>query len=459
MLSIFNGLNSLSVMGNGTEHTYEELRERTFSISNKLNERHVKRIMIDLPQGFLAYCIMWASYISNVVFCCVNCDLPSNYKSYCIETFKPNLVIRSGEDIDDISDKLLFLEEKVQHITEDTAYVLFTSGSTGRPKGISVKRSALENFVEWCSHNYSLSPGDIYGQYSNISFDLGVGDVFFGLATGATMVPIVGLQKLIPGQAIKDKRITFWHSVPSVIDLIIKRGDIEAGFLSSLKEATFCGEPLYPSQVETLLNYNENLRVWNTYGPTETTIFCSAIMINRCNYKEFSHKSVSIGVPITGFEFKYLKNSDKQTELVIYSKYVANGYLNDVENSGFIYDECTGESCGFKTGDIVDVFDGNIYFVGRVDSQIKIGGYRVDLNEIDSIIREKTSFASCSVFNQNKIVTFVEDTAFIDANLVLSAIEENLPPYYRPSRIKIIPSLPKNINGKYDRKILIENYL
>ncbi len=458
MLRIYNDLRQIAVTENGINYTYDEFIQTVDNIIKVIKNKNVKRILIDLPQCYLGYCIIWASYITNTPFCCINNNLPENYKKYCINTFKPNIVLRSKGDLVNIPPKMLFPDEEVKLVTENTAYVLFTSGSTGTPKGVSVKRSALENFVTWCSGHYSLSSDDVYGQYSNISFDLGVGDVFLGISRGAKMVPITGLQKLLPGQAIKNNKITFWHSVPSVIDLIIKRGDIQSGALSTLKEITFCGESLYPSQVETLFKFNKNLKIWNTYGPTEATIFCSAILLNNENYRDLSDPTVTIGEPIDGFEFQFVENKDNQKELLIYSNYVASGYINDVNNDGFLYNDHTGESYGFKTGDIVKLVKNKVFFVGRIDSQIKIGGYRVDLNEIDAIIRKKTFFTSCTIFYQNKIITFIEATDSYNENLVLSVIEENLPNYYKPSKIVVIPNLPKNINGKYDKKKLVEKY-
>ena len=464
MLQLFNKTSHTAVLDNSTHYSYDSMRKRVDLIACFFKKNNIKRIMIDLPQCYNAYCLMWASYLSNATFCCVNEQAPSNYKNYCVETFCPNLIIYNQGDMGNAfieiiknnpkAIKVEFQNENIQFVSKETAYVLFTSGTTGKPKGVAVKRRALESFVEWCKNNYSLSSNDVYGQYSNISFDLGVGDVFFGCNIGATMVPISGYNKFIPGQIIKKFSITFWHSVPSVLDLFIRKGDIQSGVLCSLKEVTFCGEPLYPSQLEYLFDYYPEIIAWNTYGPTEATIFCSALKLNKSNNKRYSKDTVSIGVPITGFKFSFTSLDDNQYGLTVYSDNVAFGYINEVNNNGFIYND-DKQSCGFETGDIIKKINGSIYFVGRKDNQVKVGGYRIDLNEIDSIIRANTIFCTCTVLYNNKIITFVEYNTPVSYELIRSVVKENLPIYYLPSKVITIKEIPKNLNGKYDRNKLV----
>ncbi len=468
MLSIHRDDAVLAVKTAKKEYSYKDFADRVEAISLSLSQLEVCRIMIDLPQSYNAYCLMWAAYLANVTFCCVNSEAPQNYKQYCIDTFAPNIIFNNSDkdegerQIESVINKeiptLLNMDKKqadVRFSSEKIAYVLFTSGSTGNPKGVAVKRTALENFVSWCKANYSLSPADVYGQYSNISFDLGVGDVFFGIASGATVVPITGIYKLVPGEAIKKYKITFWHSVPSVVDLLMEKGDINKEKMCSLKEITFCGEALYPSQVEALFSALPDIKIWNTYGPTEATIFCSAIEFNNNNYKLYSRNTMAIGTPLSGFSFE-TSETEQGKELIITGEYVAAGYVGKTEQNNFVFDSQTGDSCAFCSGDIVEEVDGNFYFVGRKDSQIKLNGFRVDLNEIDAIIRRETEYFSCSVFYDSKITTFIEKQAEAALDKIQQAVVDNLPKYYMPSKFISVTKLPKNQNGKYDRKQLIE---
>lgn len=461
MLSIYNdNLNTIAVQTNNREYSYNEFVETVNFYKNEMLNNKIKRIVIDLPQSFIAYALMWAAYLSEVTFCCLNHDNPIQYKKKCIDAFHPNYIFDKEQNIEShgILKDFLKIEGCIkQHDAFDVkkvAYVLFTSGSTGEPKGVMVKRAALDHFVFWCHTHYLLSPGDVYGQFSNISFDLGVGDVFFGLSRGARMIPVSGLMKLIPAQVMKRYQINFWHSVPSVIDIMEKQNTLNYDNLKTLKEFTFCGEPLYDSQISKLFRILPDSIIWNTYGPTEATIFCSAVRLNRNNYLEYSQGSVSIGEPLDGFFFHLIPN-EENFELVIESEYIAMGYLEPDFTGGFIRKENESYYSSFKTGDIVTQKDNLILFVGRKDTQVKINGFRIDLNEIDFTIRKYFDVVSCSIVRKDMIITVLETDKF-DAKRVYAILKANLPSYYIPSKLVYMTELPKNANGKISRKELLD---
>ncbi len=461
MMSIYcESENLIAVQTNQHQYTYADFLKRVDFFHLVFSANQVKRIVIDLPQSFDAYAIMWAAYLSNATFCCIKYDNPVLYKQKCIRTFQPDLIIDcqllsecSATNI--VSQIVLHPNGYANSFDEcKIAYVLFTSGSTGEPKGVMVKRTALEHFVDWCFLHYSLQPGQVYGQYSGISFDLGVGDVFWGLSRGARMIPIVGLNKFIPAQIIKKYKINFWHSVPSVIDMMMKNKSLNSDNLSSVTEFTFCGETLYKSQVEQLFYANPRVTIWNTYGPTEATIFCSAVKLNRDNYAQYSQNTVSIGEPLDGFDFELLPYEGKN-ELVIRSMYIAAGYLDENYVGGFI--KSPEESCysSFQTGDIVKMNNRHLFFVGRKDTQVKINGFRIDLNEIDFTIRKFFNVSACSVLHENEIITMVETTQLTTEEIII-VLRENLPKYYLPKKIIFTENLPKNSNGKISKRDVLE---
>lgn len=457
MLSIYcENKNSIVVQNNNQQYTYADFFKSVEFFKILFNTYHVKRVVIDLPQSFDAYVIMWAAYLSEVTFCCIKYDNPESYKQKCISAFQPDIIFNCHMLSNCLESNAT--PTIISHTSGYTnsfdekriAYVLFTSGSTGEPKGVKVKRTALEHFVDWCFSHYSLQPGQVYGQYSSISFDLGVGDVFFGISRGANMIPIDGLNKLIPAQIIKKYKINFWHSVPSVIDLMIKHKTLNSDNLKSIFEFTFCGETLYTSQVKQIFDAIPSITIWNTYGPTEATIFCSAIKLNCDNYTYYSRETVSLGEPIDGFDF-ILPPYEYNNEIIIKSPYIAEGYLGSDYIGGFLKKSDENYYSAFQTGDIVKSEDGLLFFVGRKDTQVKVNGFRIDLNEIDYTIRKRFNIVSCSVLHENEIITMVE-TANLTVEMITSVLSEELPKYYLPKKIITTDNLPKNSNGKISKK-------
>ncbi len=146
-----------------------------------------------------------------------------------------------------------------------------------------------------------MTENDRWGQFSNLGFGLCLPDIFPAILNGAALVPIASPgEKLFPGKMIKRHGITFWNSVPSVVDLMDKAGHLTPAYLETLRKISFCGERLFPTRVEKLLAVNPDLIIYNTYGPTEITIFCTAKKIDIHTYKNYSHKTMSIGKPMPG---------------------------------------------------------------------------------------------------------------------------------------------------------------
>lgn len=323
-----------------------------------------------------------------------------------------------------------------------------------------IKRISLENFLNWSTSEYDVKPGDRWGQFSNLGFDLSICDIFTAILKGATLVPISGqAEKLLPGKVIKDKKITFWHSVPSVIDLISKARHLNLDFLGSLKTMVFCGERLFPTQLEMLFNVNPLLTIYNTYGPTETTIICSYIKLTFENYKQYCHNTVSIGKALPGFDLYLSDKTDNTNEIIVESDYIAAGYLNfdDYKKSSFIKITRNGvQTSAYKTGDFGEIIKDNLFFVSRKDSQIKIMGHRIDLSEIDYHLREFGCTSNITTYYQGRIISFIIHNNY-NYNGIIKYLSEHLPSYYLPHMIIYKQVFPYNNNGKIDINELLNS--
>ena len=461
---------NIAVIENDKYWSYSEFAFHCLQVYVYLRIHHVKKVMVCLPQGFYAYTIIWGAYCAGVTFCPVATSVPLERRKYYLTQFSPDLIVtdtfESNNDNRSIPVSVLF---KKQFIIEEIcprfdnqllAYVIFTSGSSGLPKGVMIKRNSLENFLNWSTDEYDVMPGDRWGQFSNLGFDLSICDIFTAVLKGATLVPIsTQAEKLMPGRVIKSKKITFWHSVPSVIDIINKAEHLKYDYLGSLKTMVFCGERLFPSQLELLFGINPSLTIYNTYGPTEATIICSFIKLTIDNYKQYCHNTVCIGHALPGYEISLSEKKDNKNEIIIKSDYLAAGYLNnnDSINAPFkIITKKGVQTFTYNTGDFGELFENNLYFVSRKDSQIKIMGHRIDLSEIDYHLRMYGCKSNITAFYKDKIIAFVIHDTF-NRDEIMNYLKKYLPSYYLPHIIISKQNFPYNINGKIDLKELLNN--
>ena len=461
ILSQLNNNSGIAVSENNKEWTYKEFLQYTIFARDYFTNSQIEKVMFCLPQGFYAYALTVGAYLSNTIFCPINLNLPKERKEYYMEIFEPSLIISVENDLGSITPETFFQKTTHSDIDIDTsrkhltigAYVIFTSGSTGFPKGVLISRKGLENFLSWSTKTYNVQKNDIWGQFSNLGFDLSICDIFTAIICGATIVPIASYRdKLFPGDVIRRKKITFWHSVPSVIDIINKAGHLTKENFRHLKTMSFCGEKLYSSQLEMIFNANPTITVYNTYGPTETTIFCTQIQLTIENYKSFSKNSVCLGHPIEGYEISLSNPRNGIGEILIISEYIGIGYLRELNSVNTSYNTITRNRKKirvFNTGDLGKFIDGSLYFEGRNDSQIKILGNRIDMSEIDEHLRQYGCVSSVTIFNEEKIISFVICLNSNESD-IFDFLRSKLPIYYLPVKIIFCEEFPYNPSGKVD---------
>ena len=242
--------------------------------------------------------------------------------------------------------------------------------------------------------------------------------------------------------------------MPSVIDLMHKGNNLSNKYLSSLKKIFFCGEPLKKSQLDLIFKAKKNIKILNSYGPTEFTVSCSQIELSKKNYNKYCKRFVSIGKPIAGTVFKIFKskkkfNKQKQGILLLNGKQLFDGYISSekIEDRVLKYNS----KKFYNTGDIVQKIKNNFYFIKRDDSQIKKNGFRIELDEIDNLIQGKIKTDFCKSFfkfsNINLLIKSKKSKKFI-----IKMLEKYLPHYMIPDKIIFIKSVPLNKNFKIDNK-------
>ncbi len=354
----------------------------------------------------------------------------------------------------------------------DTAYLLFTSGSTGVPKGVAVSQSNAVAYMEYAAKRFGIHGGDRCSQNFDLTFDLSVHDLFTCWDAGAALCPYPH-QTLTPATLVDEMGLTVWFSVPSVAMFASKLELLQPGAFPTLRWSLFCGEALSLSLAAAWQQAANNSILENLYGPTEATI---AITYYRWDSATSPPECVGGLVPI-GWPFDGQQvcavNEDlapvpvgETGELCLGGSQVTRGYWNDPEKTArsFVRLKHTGKQVWYRTGDLVRQDErGCLFYLGRRDFQVKVNGYRVELQEIELVLREaaRTELAVAipwplSDGSASGIVGVLSGSDPAHDEQIIAACKNRLPRYMVPSRIYHCAQIPLNVNGKIDRGRITE---
>jgi amino acid adenylation domain-containing protein len=362
-------------------------------------------------------------------------------------------------------------------VPDDLAHLLYTSGSTGVPKGVMITHANVIAFIEWATSYFGFSSSDRLSGHPPLYFDMSTFDVYGTFCVSAELhliPPEVSLapRKLV--ELIRDAQLTQWWSVPSIMAYLSKFDLVRPEYLGSLQRVMWCGDTLPTPVLMHWMDHLPGVQFTNLYGPTEATIASSYYTVD--GRPGDPSVPVPIGGPCDGEELSVLDGDMRQVrqgeigELYIGGVGLSPGYWRDDEKTraAFLPHPNSGNPRArlYRTGDLARVGeDGLVHFLGRADSQVKSRGYRIELGEIE---------AALSPFGELKESAVVgvesggfEGTAICCAYVpnngeeVLPAhlrvkLAETLPAYMLPSRWLTFEALPKNANGKIDRRRLKE---
>jgi amino acid adenylation domain-containing protein len=356
----------------------------------------------------------------------------------------------------------------------DLAYILYTSGSTGSPKGVMLSHLNALTFVDWAADLLAVGPEDRLSSHAPLHFDLSTFDLFAAAHGGAPVVLVPQRTSLFPLELaafIDETSISVWYSVPSILTALALQGGLETRPLPQLRAVLFAGEVFPTKHLRRLMALLPHAHFLNFYGPTET---------NVCTYYEVpplpeDATAIPIGKAIRGVDVVALSEHGTPVdvgevgELCVRGPSVMQGYWGDAERTATALRtlpvrDGKGKPT-YHTGDLVrQDAEGDFWFLGRRDSQIKSRGYRIELGEIEIALQSHSAVVDCAVIAipdeeiSNRIAAFVvpRTRESVTQHDLARHCADRLPRYMVPEVFDLVDELPKTSTGKIDRQLLLD---
>lgn len=462
------------VVSEGETISYADLDKKSNQIAHYLIEQGVKKNSCvgvlthrdsDTVVNIMGILKAGGAYVP------VEPDYPDERKNYILSNSEVKIVLNS--DFYNSNNMGRYSSENPgrESSLDDLAYIIYTSGSTGRPKGVMIKHKAAANTIVDINRKFAIDKTHKIIGLSSICFDLSVYDIFGSLSTGAVLhmaTDITNTDSIL--DVIVDSNITFWNSVPSVMNLLIENisinPNIQHNTFESLRHVLLSGDWIPPDLPSKIKKYFPNSNITSLGGATEASIWSIYYPIDEVKPE---WKSIPYGIPLSNQKC-YVLNDDLDLcplgvrgELCIGGAGIANGYMNDQEKTrnAFIAHPELGDL--YKTGDYgIHHKQGYIEFLGRKDSQVKIRGHRIELGEIEANLLQHPEIKEAVVVaaelgdKDKRLVAYTAPSNIygLTPQSLRDYLKERLPSYMIPYAFVILDSLPLTPNGKVDRKRL-----
>lgn len=468
---------------NGIFYTYKELalaisRIRK-AIQSGTHAETEKIIGLIANDDLETYASIFALWLEGKAYVPISPDAPRDRNLNIINQALLITIIDSSDQV--LFPEFNFIESKKlpdcelnlqpkQAEDQELVYILFTSGTTGQPKGVPIDRGNLAGFMDaFEKMNYKIDETDKCLQMFEMTFDLSVVSYLYPLFYGACIytIPKGKIKFNYIFELMDEQKLTFALMVPSILQYLRPYFD-EMDF-PDMKYSLFCGEALSLEITNEWSRCIPNAEIFNFYGPTEDTIYCTYYHYSRQGENKTHNGVLSIGRAMEGTttiaidEHNNLVRAGSTGELCLGGIQLTAGYWNNEEKNkeAFFHINYKGAHTRFyKTGDLCRFDDeGDILYLGRLDHQVKIQGFRIELSEIEFHVKAflgKSNAVAVPILDAvgNTEIGLVIESKPISTDPLLDHIRLKLPAYMVPKRIQFTDEFPLNTNGKTDRNKL-----
>jgi amino acid adenylation domain-containing protein len=469
----------------GRTLTYADLNEQANRIARRLRTQYGVRpddvVALLMPKSDWAIISILGVLKSGAAYLPIDPAYPTNLIDHIITDGKPAVVLTISTLADALPPAAAALpgwvvdrvstDGPVPMATQnlpvcsqgtDLAYIIYTSGSTGMPKGVEIENRNLVHYITWANeYYYNNATGSDFGLFTSLSFDLTVTGIFATLLRGDTLF-------VYDDEDLGETLQTVFQDNTSIRSVKLTPSHIRLlGHLNIAQTAVshiiVGGEALLPYHVDVLRNMNPAIQIDNEYGPTETTVGCTIERVADAN-------RITIGKPIANTTIHILTEAlqpvpaGDEGELYIGGSGLARGYRNrpDLTNQRFILNPANPDQRLYRTGDVAAWLpDGNIQLLGRKDEQVKVKGYRIELDGIETVMRNFDGIdAVAVVFHApaTQLVAFYQSASVFSPQVLKTYAARHLPDYMIPQQWVQVAVIPLTTNGKTDKKALISRW-
>lgn len=468
--------NKIAAKFGQTEFSYHEILSRVDKVAAYLmaNNFNNKVILLALPRNIDLLISIFSILKCNSTYIPVDLSYPIDRIKYVMENSNSSYVLTTS------SSKAMFLDDSHVLCIEDMdmndnwdssvnintdiydeklAYIIYTSGSTGKPKGVMVYEKALINFMEGMRSVINFDSEKSIICLTTVSFDIFFVESIMPLCIGMTVILAndhESTNSKMTANLIEKHQVDMIQMTPSRARLLM---DVNPSVLQKVSELIIGGEE-FPANLLADLQNNTNAGIYNVYGPTEATIWATIKKLNKS-------KAITIGQPLVNYEVYILDENylcvpeGVSGELCIAGAGLAAGYMNNKEltDQKYVYVPHLAKKV-YRTGDYAKILlGGDIKFIGRMDNQVKVRGYRIELQEIEEVAYESglVNQAVVLVYSMNDVenlVLYYTTNKTLDQMDLKQFLNKKLPHYMVPSRYVELEAMPYTPNGKLDRKAL-----
>ncbi len=466
-----------SILQGNRIYTYQDLRDNINLIKNILYSTQCMRnkpiIALALPRTIELIAAIIASLECRITFLPLDISQPKERIDYMLDFAEVTYILSSSKVQFDFGSRNIVITENfesnyqacefVDNEYNEVAYLLYTSGTTGRAKAVEITRKGFNNFLEAIPLIIDFNHNHIMACFTNCTFDIFFLESVLTLYQGLTVVLADEEEQNNPKKMaalLMDHKVDMIQMTPSRLKML-RTIDHEFNCLKGIKIMMIGGEAL-PYALFSEIKKKTNARIYNMYGPTETTIWSSL--------SDLTNKDrIDIGKPIKETTI-FLLNEDLELvpdgqigEICIGGSGLAKGYLNNREltDKSFIRLAFEPFERIYKTGDLGIIEEGELICLGRKDQQIKLRGHRIELEDIDSnMLRIKDIEASVTCFDteSERLITFYVSDEAITVNNLRERLQELLPQYMIPNSFCRVEHIILTASGKVDRRAMLQNW-